>query len=71
MRYEGSYETVQADRIEQLRLILQKQQLRPISYLDAQAVAESLVTFYEVLASDAENTLYPLNTQVKEHEFRA
>jgi len=71
MSYEGSYETLQADRIEQLRLILQKQQLRPVSYPDAQAVAESLITFYEILATDEQETLSPLNAQVEEHEFRA
>lgn len=51
MREEGNTTIARSDSIEVLRLILQHEQSRPIVYEEALDVAESLLTFLEVLAT--------------------
>lgn len=52
MNPEGTNEISEADRIESLRLILEREQGRSIAYSEALEVAESLISFYEVLAAE-------------------
>ncbi len=51
MNPEGTNETSEAERIELLRVILEREQGRPVAYPEASEVAESLIAFYEVLAT--------------------
>ena len=48
--HEGKSQAIETERIEQLRLILENEQCRPITYDEALEVGESLVNFFEVLA---------------------
>jgi hypothetical protein len=43
------------DSVELLRTILEHEQHRTIDYTEAQTIAESLIAFYETLASEAGN----------------
>lgn len=52
MYAEGSQHIAVSSSIEYLRCILQKQQNRAIAYEEAQDVADSLMSFFEVLAED-------------------
>jgi hypothetical protein len=46
----------ESQKIEELRLILEQEQCRPVSIEEAQEVANSLISFYEVLgAGDTED----------------
>lgn len=40
------------DKIEELRQILSRQQLRNVSYVEAEETGESLIEFYHALAED-------------------
>lgn len=40
----------ESERIETLRLILEREQRRPVSYAEAAGIGESLMNFFEVLA---------------------
>ncbi len=53
MSTEGNNQTVETDRVEALRLILERQQSRTITYEEAQEVGESLICLFEVLADDS------------------
>lgn len=50
MFQEGKSEALEQDRIESLRVILEREQGRPIAYDEAREIGESLVSFFEVLA---------------------
>ncbi len=52
MQAEGNKSVLAADNVESLRLILEHEQSRPIAYDEALEVAESLLSFYELLAQD-------------------
>lgn len=56
MRHEEAYGTLEADKVETLRLILQRQLAKQVGYKEALEIGESLITFYEVLAGDEINT---------------
>jgi hypothetical protein len=47
---EGNNQSEQSDEVEALRLILEQEQHRPVNYDEAQEVADSLISFFEVLA---------------------
>jgi hypothetical protein len=53
---EGKEQAEQADGIERLRLILEREHRRPVSFEEAQEVGESLISFYEVLGSQMEDS---------------
>lgn len=57
MLYEGNNQTVEKDRVEILRLILEREQGRPVTRDEAVEVAESLISFFEVLIQEGERTL--------------
>lgn len=42
-----------ADKVEQLRLILQNEQSHLVTYEEAADIGESLISFFEVLADDS------------------
>jgi hypothetical protein len=44
-----------SDRIEGLRLILERQQVKTVTREEALEIGESLVSFYETLAEDCES----------------
>lgn len=46
--------TVNNERIEELRQILEAEQKRPVTSEEARDVGESLITIYKVLAGDRE-----------------
>ena len=46
--------TVNNERIEELRQILEAEQKRPVTPEEAKAVGESLITIYKVLAGNRE-----------------
>lgn len=50
MLYEGNNQILERNRIESLRLILEREQHRSVAYEEALEVAESLISFFEVLA---------------------
>ena len=54
MFIEGSAQTSGVDKIEALRLILENEQHKSITYGEALEVGESLLHFFEILANDAE-----------------
>ncbi len=51
--YEGNKTTIPSERIEQLRLILQREQKRSITYEEAFEVAKLLLNFYDNLADNS------------------
>jgi hypothetical protein len=51
--YEGNKTTIPTERIEQLRLILQREQKRSITYEEAFEVANLLLSFYDNLADNS------------------
>ena len=51
--YEGNKTTIPTERIEQLRLILQREQKRSITYEEAFEVAKLLLNFYDNLADNS------------------
>ncbi len=46
--------TVNNERIEELRQILESEQSRPVTHEEAKEVGESLIAIYKVLAGDRE-----------------
>jgi predicted ATPase len=54
MLQEGNSETTERERVEALRRILEREQGRPVSFEEASEVAESLVSFYEVLGAEVQ-----------------
>jgi hypothetical protein len=48
---EGSHQLVETDRIEILRLILESEQKRSFTYNEAQEVGDSLISFFDILAT--------------------
>ena len=52
MNNEGINQSIGTEKIESLRLILEHVQGVTISYEDAEEVADNLLSFYELLASD-------------------
>ena len=46
--------TVNNERIEELRQILESEQNRPVTHEEAKSIGESLITVYKVLAGDRE-----------------
>lgn len=42
--------TAEYERVEALRLILEREQCRPVSYAEAAEIGDSLMRFFEVLA---------------------
>lgn len=52
--FEGNNQEDDAEQIEALRLILERKQQRPFSYDEARELAESLLSFFEVLAEEVE-----------------
>ena len=59
--------TVNNERIEELRQILESEQNRPVTYEEAKNVGESLITVYKVLAGDRE-ILGVARTEDKDNE---
>ena len=51
--HEGNSQTIETERIEQLRAILESEQCRPVTYDEALEVGESLINFFEVLADSS------------------
>jgi hypothetical protein len=49
---EGIRQSAQDERVESLRLILERSQCRPVAYEEARELGESLISFYEVLAEE-------------------
>ena len=47
---EGNNQSEKDTEVEALRLILEQEQHRPVTYDEAQEVADSLISFFEVLA---------------------
>jgi hypothetical protein len=47
---EGNNQSEQSDEVEALRLILEQEQHRLVTYEEAQEIADSLISFFEVLA---------------------
>lgn len=52
MHSEGSKQFSSHDSTERLRLIVEHEQGRPISYDEAQELGEALINFFEVLAEE-------------------
>ncbi len=52
MNSEGPKAVLEDESIERLRLILEREQGRLVDYAEAADVAESLVSFYELLATE-------------------
>lgn len=59
--------TVNNERIEELRQILESEQNRPVTYEEAKNVGESLITVYKVLAGDRD-ILGVARTEGKDNE---
>jgi hypothetical protein len=59
---ESRTETTEADRIESLRLILERQQHRSVTYFEATEVGESLIAFFELLAEETRDELAILSS---------
>ena len=57
MLYEGNNQTVEKDRVEILRLILEREQERTVTRDEAAEVAESLISFFEILVQEGEQIL--------------
>jgi hypothetical protein len=53
MSPEGKKQSVQDERVKSLRLILEREQGRPVSYDEALEVGDALVSFFGVLAESA------------------
>ena len=51
--HEGNKTTIDTERIEQLRRILEREQERPITYDEAFQVAKLLLNFYDNLADNS------------------
>lgn len=56
MSPEGNKQALEDDRVESLRLLLERQQQRAISYEEALDVGETLVNFFELLAENEADT---------------
>jgi hypothetical protein len=54
MNNEGINQSIGTEKIESLRLILEHVQGVSISYEDAEEVADNLLSFYELLASESQ-----------------
>ena len=54
MSVEGTVGTLPKETIEALRLILEREQSRPIDEAEATEIGESLLTFYELLGQQSE-----------------
>lgn len=48
--HEGSDEVLDAERVESLRLILEAEQNRPVTFEEALEVGQSLINLFKVLA---------------------
>jgi len=57
MSIEGKISKLESDQVESLRLILERKQMRQVSPIEAVEVGESLMEFYEVLASDGNSVM--------------
>ncbi len=57
MLYEANNQAVEKNRVETLRLILEHEQQRKVTYNEALEVAESLISFFEVLVQENEPVL--------------
>jgi hypothetical protein len=51
--YEGNKTTIPTEQIEKLRIILQREQKRSITYEEAFEVAKLLLSFYDNLADNS------------------
>lgn len=49
---ESNKQVSEPERIESLRLILEREQSRSVTYAEALEVAESLISFYEILVDE-------------------
>lgn len=54
MSYEGTNQTIGKEKIEALRIILGDIQGEPVSYDDAEEVAVTLISLYDLLAREPE-----------------
>lgn len=54
MSVEGTVGTLPKETIEALRLILEREQSRQIDEAEVIEIGESLITFYELLATQSE-----------------
>ena len=52
MFLEGNNQESEHDRIESLRVILEREQRRSVTHDEAFEIAHSLISFYEALAED-------------------
>ena len=59
---EGNNQSEKDTEVEALRLILEQEQHRPVTYEEAQEVADSLISFFEVLAEGEKSTDKPITT---------
>lgn len=50
MSYEGNSQSVEKDNVETLRLILEHEQERQVTYEEALEIGDSLITFFEALS---------------------
>lgn len=49
---EGDRQITEDNQIESLRLILEREQCRAVTYEEAQEVGDSLINFFELLAQE-------------------
>ena len=56
MSYEGNSQLVKDDRIESLRIILEREQHRSVTYSEAAEIGESLIDFFVVLADETHSS---------------
>jgi hypothetical protein len=54
---EGNSGTREGDRVESLRLILEREQGRPVLFEEAAEVANALISLYEALAQPSRDAL--------------
>lgn len=57
MSNEGSNQALEVTKVEALRLILEREHSRPVTYEEAEEVGECLITFFEVLADGADELM--------------
>lgn len=53
MNAEGSEHMTENDRVEQLRVILERQQAKPVTREEASEIGQSLLIFFQVLGETA------------------
>ena len=54
MNYEGINQSIDKDRIESLRVILEKVHNQPFSYEEVQEIADTMLSFYDILSKPIE-----------------